>query len=66
MTIVLNGKPTVVANGAKLHDVVALITQQKTGIAVALNGEVLPSSEWVCATICESDVIEVVTAVQGG
>jgi len=36
------------------------------GIAVAVNGEVIPRSEWAQCQLQKSDVIEVVTAAAGG
>ncbi|TNM36618.1 sulfur carrier protein ThiS [Nocardioides albidus] len=36
------------------------------GVAVAVNGEVVPRGEWASYPLAEGDVVEVVTAVQGG
>ncbi|MBU6233777.1 MAG: sulfur carrier protein ThiS [Acidobacteria bacterium] len=36
------------------------------GIAVALNGTVVPRSQWSTTPITEGDAIEVVTAAAGG
>lgn len=36
------------------------------GIAVAVNGDVIPRSEWAQCHLATSDVIEVVTAAAGG
>ncbi len=36
------------------------------GIAVAVNGDVIPRSEWAQCHVEPSDVIEVVTAAAGG
>lgn len=37
-----------------------------TGIAVALNMEMIPRSEWEITSVTEGDEIEVITARQGG
>ncbi|HVK27272.1 MAG TPA: sulfur carrier protein ThiS [Nocardioides sp.] len=37
-----------------------------SGIAVALNGEVVPRASWPVVVLADGDVVEVVTAVQGG
>lgn len=36
------------------------------GVAVALNGEVLPKSTWARTSVGEGDQIEIVTAAAGG
>ena len=37
-----------------------------TGIAVAVNGEVVPRAAWVRTGLREGDAVEIVGAVQGG
>ena len=36
------------------------------GVAVALNGTVLPRGQWDAAVLRDGDEVEVLTAVQGG
>jgi sulfur carrier protein len=36
------------------------------GVAVAVNGSVVPKSEWSVAAIHDGDVVEIVTAAAGG
>lgn len=36
------------------------------GVAVAVNGSVVPKSEWSGAAIHDGDVVEIVTAAAGG
>ena len=38
----------------------------RPGIAVALNGEVVPREEWGSRTLAPGDAIDIVGAVQGG
>ncbi|NYI43923.1 sulfur carrier protein [Nocardioides aromaticivorans] len=38
----------------------------RSGIAVAVNGEVVPRATWPGVVLTDGDVVEVVTAVQGG
>ncbi|WP_026929493.1 sulfur carrier protein ThiS [Glycomyces tenuis] len=58
-------------NGRARHDVrtiaeaVAAVTEAERGIAVALNGEVVPRSEWD-RPLADGDTVEVLTATQGG
>lgn len=40
--------------------------EQLTGIAVALNAEVVPNSEWSTTAVGDGDAIEIVRATQGG
>jgi sulfur carrier protein len=42
------------------------VTTELKGVAVALNGEVVPRSAWASARIQENDAIEIIHAVQGG
>jgi sulfur carrier protein len=63
----------VIVNGAA-HDVdvadvealVARLTDARRGVAVAVNGEVVPRSTWAAALLREGDRVEVLTAAQGG
>ena len=40
--------------------------QNASGIAVALNGCVVPRAEWGSTTLAADDAVEIVGAVQGG
>jgi len=62
MTIVLNGQPTTRAPGATVADLVPTTP----GLAVAVNGEVVPRDRHPTTPLRDGDVVEVVTAVQGG
>lgn len=66
MTILLNGETTALRDGAQLADAVATLTAASTGIAVAVDGEVVPRSQWTSTPLADGAVVEVVTAVQGG
>lgn len=61
MKILLNGEHRVVDPGATVAD----LLPDPTGHAVAVNDEVLPRSEHDLRLL-EGDVVEIVTAVQGG
>lgn len=66
MKVLANGDPREVPAGATVADLVAVIAGQQAGIAVALNGEVVPRRAWPARPLAEGDQVEVVTAVQGG
>lgn len=48
-----------------ITDAVAAVTEARRGIAVALNGEVVPRAEWD-RPLADGDTVEVLTATQGG
>lgn len=63
MSVVVNGE---VREGiATVADAVAAVTEARRGIAAAVNGEVVPRSEWDRA-LADGDAVEVLTATQGG
>ncbi|MDQ3618816.1 MAG: sulfur carrier protein ThiS [Actinomycetota bacterium] len=67
MNLIVNGASRTVREGAIVADLVAELRPvgDGSGIAVALNGEVVPRSEWSTA-LSERDRVEILTAVQGG
>ena len=67
MNLVVNGSSRTVREGASVADLVAelALVGDGSGIAVALNGEVVPRSEWITA-LSERDRVEILTAAQGG
>ncbi len=66
MTVIINGTPRDLPAGATAADAVRLITHAATGLAVAVNDEVLRRAAWDTAALADGDVIEILTAVQGG
>ena len=67
MRIELNGRPTEVAARATVSDAVAAAgVDGRRGIAVAVEGEVVPRSEWDETPLEEDQHVEVLHAVQGG
>lgn len=66
MEIVINGTPRQVADEMSLERAVSLISQAATGIAVAVNGEVVRRASWPSTRLEAGDEVEVLIAVQGG
>lgn len=66
MIITVNGQPRDVPAGTSVAQLVKSVTGQDRGIAVAINGEVMPRREWPGIALGDRDQVEVVTAVQGG
>lgn len=66
MTVTVNGLDREVRPGSTVDEIVAALTGDPRGVAVAVNGEVVPRAGWASATVHDGDRIEVLTAVQGG
>ncbi|HEY0869879.1 MAG TPA: sulfur carrier protein ThiS [Acidothermaceae bacterium] len=66
MTVVLNGERRELPDRATLADAVAQLTVAVRGVAVAVNGSVVPRGLWPSTVLADSDDVEVLTAVQGG
>jgi sulfur carrier protein len=68
MTIELNGERVELDEGARLSDAVAEAGAATAGrgVAVAVDGEVIPRSEWERTPLAEGQRVEVVEAIQGG
>jgi sulfur carrier protein len=64
--IVINGKPREAAAGLSLAQAVALLTKAETGVAAAVNGDVVRRAAWEATRLSDGDEVEVLTAVQGG
>jgi sulfur carrier protein len=65
-TILINGRPQPLA----APTVAALLEQEEIadarGVAVALNGAVVPRAEWHNTPLSAGDAVEIVRARQGG
>jgi thiazole synthase len=68
MRIELNGEPRELATGATLADAVreSGADAGARGVAVALDGEVVPRAEWDATPLAEGQSVEVLAAIQGG
>ena len=68
MKISLNGTMTTIEDGAAVTDAVAVAGHGggSFGVAVAVNGEVVPRSAWTDTILEETDAVEVLVASQGG
>jgi sulfur carrier protein len=68
MIIHVNGRPREVAPPVRLRDVLDLPDGATVprGIAVAVDGQVIPRSQHADTELKEGSRVEIVTAVQGG
>jgi sulfur carrier protein len=62
----LNGEPRELPDGAALAEAVTQVTDLASGVAAAVNGDVVPRGSWAATPLRDGDQVEVVTAVQGG
>jgi sulfur carrier protein len=66
MRVVVNGESRELAAGTTLDRLVHALTARPTGVAAAVNGDVVPRSSWSATTVNDGDAVEVLTASQGG
>lgn len=68
MTVVLNGKRVEIEAPATVAAAVARasVADQSRGIAVAVDGEVIPRSAWDQTELSDGQCVEVLEAIQGG
>ena len=66
MKVIVNGTPQDIEDGASVETCVRLLTTATTGVAAAVNGEVVRRSSWAQTPLQDGDLVEVITAVQGG
>jgi sulfur carrier protein len=66
VTCLVNGERREIADGLTLELLVAGETPLTSGVAAAVNGDVVPRRSWAAIVLRDGDQVEVVTAVQGG
>ncbi len=68
MTVVVNGQPREVSAGVTVTRLLEALGHDPSGagVAVAVNGEVVPRGAWSATAVGEQDRIEVLGAAQGG
>jgi sulfur carrier protein len=68
MKVLLNGEQRELAPGETVAAVVTLLggSAQGRGVAVAVDGEVVPRGAWDETELREGSRVEIVVAVQGG
>jgi sulfur carrier protein len=64
----VNGEPTELAEGATVADVLERleVDRPRRGLAVAVDAEVVPRSEWNARPLGAGERVEVLNAIQGG
>jgi sulfur carrier protein len=68
LALQVNGRPRELPEGTAVAELVALVTgrPEPGGVAVAVNGRVVPRSRWAQVALQAGDDVEIVQAVQGG
>jgi sulfur carrier protein len=68
MKVVLNGTEAVLAPGATVREAVESLDlpAEGRGVAVAVDAEVVPRTEWETRELTDGARIEVLRAIQGG
>ena len=68
MKVELNGTVAELERGATIVDAIdaAGADSERRGVAVAVDGEVVPRSEWETTELTEGQRVEVLHAAQGG
>lgn len=66
MQVWINGEPRELAEGSGVRDALAVLGAPDTGVAVAVDGTVVPRVDWADTELVDGAQVEVLTAVQGG
>jgi sulfur carrier protein len=68
VTIELNGERVHLVDGATVREAVASagVSGDGRGVAVAVDGEVIPRDEWTATALRPGQRVEVLGAIQGG
>lgn len=62
----INGSTAEVSAHETLDKIVSGVAQDRRGVAAAVNGEIVPRSQWSGMELAEGDRIEVLSAIGGG
>nr|WP_296074191.1 sulfur carrier protein ThiS [uncultured Actinoplanes sp.] len=66
MRLTVNGQAFDADRELSVEALVETLTSARRGVAVAVNGEVVPRSTWATVPLADGDSVEVLTATQGG
>ena len=66
ITVLVNGKAQQIPAEQRLSELIDAHTASRSGVAVAVDGEVVPRACWPEHALAEGARIEILTAVQGG
>jgi sulfur carrier protein len=64
--VTVNGTGRGLPDGSTVADLVPMVTGQRRGLAVAVNGELVPRTGWSDSVLRDGDRVEILSAAQGG
>lgn len=66
MNLTVNGETRRVDDGLSVDDLVAAVAGRRAGVAVAVDGAVVPRSAWAATPLRAGSRVEILDAHQGG
>lgn len=66
MMVTVNGEQRRLAEGATIANLLEQLSAPERGVAVAVDGEVVPRRNWQVRSLPDGAQVEVVAAIQGG
>lgn len=66
MRLTVNGAADDRPDGTTVDEVVLALGRGRSGVAVAVNDEVVPRSRWSSSELVDGDRVEILIAAQGG
>jgi sulfur carrier protein len=66
VAISVNGEERSLDGPVSVDRLVDALGMERRGLAVAVNGEVVPRSTWVGRDVVDGDQVEILTIAQGG
>jgi sulfur carrier protein len=66
VTVVVNGEARSLGSVTSVDGLVAELGLETRGLAIAVNGEVVPRSTWADHGLVDGDQVEILTVAQGG
>jgi sulfur carrier protein len=66
MIVMVNGERREVPEEATVASLVEQLSASPRGVAVAIDGEVVPRGRWTATSLPDGARVEVVAAIQGG
>lgn len=66
MSVTVNGEAHRWDGPLSVDDLIGRLDLDRRGLAVAVNGEVVPRSTWADRPVVDGDQVEILTIAQGG
>ncbi len=66
MKVIINGQPHEIGNGVSMSELLAHLNTGIKGVAVAVQGRIVPRSEWETYIVSEGEDITLIRATCGG